>query len=215
MNLIIFGPQGSGKGTQASKLAQKYNLKHVETGQIFREISKEDSPRGKMIAQFLNEKNEMIPDNIAVDTLKHYLEKVSPDAGLIIDSAPRTVGQIELVEKMLKQLGRQLDKAIYITLPYEQSVARVSKRYKCPACNKKFVLGKDIQSKEDPCPICGGPVIQRKDDTPEGIAKRLKDFHKITMPVIEHYREKGMLLEADGNQDVEKVFEDIKQALGD
>lgn len=212
MNLIIFGPQGSGKGTQADLLAEKYNLIHIETGQIFREIARENSELGSVVKE-LNNNKEMIPDEITVEVLKNRLEKISAQTGTILDSAPRTFGQIEPVEKMLEQLNRKIDRAIYITLPYAESVARITKRYACTVCYRHFVLGKHLEGTEDPCPTCGGPIMQRGDDTPEGIKKRLDTFYQVTIPVIDQYRQKGMLLEVDGDQPVEKVFEDIVEQL--
>lgn len=208
MNIIIFGPQGSGKGTQADLLAEKYNLKHIETGQIFREIARENSELGKKILD-LNNRKEMIPDEITVAVLKKYLNEVPLEKGVILDSAPRTMGQIEPVEQMLESLKRPIDKAIYITLPYEKSVERITKRYACTVCYRHFVIGKHIAAHEDPCPTCGGPIMQRGDDTPDGVAKRLKTFYEVTVPVIEQYRQKKLLIEVNGNQAVEKVFEDI------
>lgn len=213
MNLIIFGPQGSGKGTQADLLAEKYNLAHIETGQIFREIGREDSDLGRKI-KALNDQKEMIPDETTVEVLKDRLGKIPTGEGLILDSAPRTVGQIEPVEKMLAELNRPIDKAVYITLPQEESIARITKRYACTVCYRHFVIGKHIMHHEELCPTCGGPVMQRGDDTPDGVAKRLKTFYEVTVPVIDKYRERGLLIEVDGNQGVEKVFEDINQALG-
>lgn len=212
MNLIIFGPQGSGKGTQADLLAARFNLEHIETGQIFREIGRENSELGKKIKD-LNEKKELVPDEITVDVIQKSLEKVPLETGVILDSAPRTMGQIEPVEKMMHKLARTINKAIYITLPYEESVARITKRYACTVCYRHFVLDTHIKNVDDPCPTCGGPIMQRADDTPDGVAKRLKDFYAITVPVIEEYRKRGMLLEIDGNRPKEVVFEEIIQAL--
>lgn len=212
MNLIIFGPQGSGKGTQADKLSERYGLAHIETGQIFRDIAREDSELGRMIKD-LNDRKEMIPDAVTMRVLKENVDKVLASWGIILDSAPRTLGQIKPVEEMLVSLDRKLDKAIYITLPYEVSVERITKRYMCPLCRRHFVLGKDIKSADDPCPTCGGPIRQRMDDTPEGVAKRLKTFYEVTIPVVEHYRQRGMLVEVEGNQPVEKVFADIVAKL--
>lgn len=208
MNLIIFGPQGSGKGTQADLLAEKFNLAHIETGQIFREIGREDSQLGRTVKK-LNEQKEMIPDEVTVEVLREKLQVVPFDLGIILDSAPRTTGQVEPIEQMLAELARPIDKAIYIALPYEQSVERITKRYACTVCYRHFVLGNHIQEMNEPCPTCGGPIMQRGDDTPEGVAKRLDTFYKVTIPVIDEYRERGMLIEVDGSQSVEKVFEDI------
>ena len=212
MNLIIFGPQGSGKGTQADLLAEKHGLIHIETGLIFREIGRENSELGRKIKE-LNNNKEMIPDHITIDVLRSYLEKIPVEQGVILDSAPRTQGQIELVEKLMQELGRKIDKAIYITLPYEVSVTRITKRYACTVCYRHFVLGRDISNTEDPCLTCNGPIMQRPDDTPDGIAKRLKVFYDVTIPVVEHYRTKGVLIEVDGNRAIQEVFIDIIEKI--
>lgn len=209
MNIVIFGPQGCGKGTQAELLVKKYNLAHIETGQIFREIANEKSELGEKIKDITQVKKELVPDELTVEVIKHYVEKVSADKGVILDSAPRSFGQIELVEKMFESLGRKLDRAIYISLPYEESVARITKRYVCTNCRKTLVMGVSIHDNKDKCPFCEGQIMQRADDTPEGISKRLKIFYETTMPVVEHYRKKEMLIEVDGNQGIENVFEDI------
>ena len=208
MNLIIFGPQGSGKGTQADMLAEKFDLSHIETGQIFRDMGRGDTELGKIVKKFDDQK-EMVPDDITVTTLQECLKKISIEKGVILDSAPRTIGQIDPVEKLMKADGRSIDKAIYIRLPYDESVARITKRYLCTVCLNHIVLGKHIQSQHDICPICGGLITQRGDDTPDGIAKRLKTFYEVTVPVISHYRDKGILIEVDGNRTMEAVFEDI------
>ena len=212
MNLIIFGPQGSGKGTQADLLAEKFNLAHIETGQIFREIGRENSDLGRKIKD-LNDRKEMIPDEVTVEVLREKLQVVPIDMGIILDSAPRTTGQVEPIEQMLAELRRPVDKAIYIALPYDESVARIVKRYACTVCYRHFVIGKHINGHEEPCPTCGGPIMQRPDDTPEGVAKRLKTFYEVTIPVVDEYRERGMLIEVNGEQSVEKVFEDILKGL--
>ncbi len=212
MNLIIFGPQGSGKGTQAEKLANKFNLSLIETGQIFRDIAKVDSPLGMTIKN-LSESKELIPDGITVDVLRHYLKEIPAQCGVILDSAPRTIGQIEPVEEMMEKEGRIIDKAIYIKLSYGESVARITKRFACTKCLRPIILGKHIESANDTCPFCGGEVAQRSDDTPEGIVKRLDIFYELTMPVVEKYRERNMLIEVDGSQEMEKVFQDIIEKL--
>ncbi|HPN54329.1 MAG TPA: nucleoside monophosphate kinase [Candidatus Moranbacteria bacterium] len=212
MNLIIFGPQGCGKGTQAKKLAEKHGLEHIETGQIFREMAKEETPLGRKISE-LNEKKEMIPDDVMAEVLEKKLKKIPIEKGLIIDSAPRLVSQIALIEKIFEKFKRSIDKAISITLPREESIARISKRYVCSSCGKQFILGEDIKDENDLCPQCGTKVSQRVDDTPEGVIKRLNTFQAVTVPVIEYYRQKGMLVEVDGRKGVEEVFADITNKL--
>jgi adenylate kinase len=212
MNIIIFGPQGSGKGTQADKLAEKFNLSHIETGQIFRDIAKLDSPLGIKIRE-LGKSNELIMDEITVDVVEKHVKQVPKDKGVILDSAPRTLGQIEPVERIMKAQGRSIDKAIYISLPYGESVARITRRFACMECTKSLILGKHIELASDVCPFCGGQIVQRSDDTPEGIVKRLDIFYNTTMPVVEAYRKKGLLIEVDGGRGMEEVFEDIIKQL--
>jgi adenylate kinase len=214
MNLIIFGPQGSGKGTQADLLSEKYNLVHIETGQIFREIGRENSELGRKIKD-LNDRKEMIPDDVTIEVLREKVRIAPIDMGIILDSAPRTVGQVEPTEQMLVELSRNIDKAIYISLPYDESIARITKRYACTVCYRHFVLGTHIRETEEPCPTCGGPIMQRGDDTLDGVAKRLETFYRVTVPVIDEYRERGMLIEVDGNHGIDEVFNEITLKLED
>ncbi len=212
MNLLIFGPQGSGKGTQADILAEKLNLVHIETGQIFRDMSLEDSELGKKIRDF-NEKKELVPDEITLDILKLHIEKIPENKGVIIDSAPRTEGQIEGVENMLSLMGRNIDKAIYIELPYEESINRITKRFACLECKKHFILGKEIESEKESCPACGGKIAQRIDDTMDGIKKRLNTFYETTIPVVEYYKRKEMLIEVNGKKSIQDVNLEIIKKL--
>jgi adenylate kinase len=193
-------------------LSEKYNLVHIETGQIFREIGRENSELGRKIKD-LNDRKEMIPDEITLEVLREKVKIAPIDMGIILDSAPRTAGQVEPTEQMLAELSRNIDKAIYIRLPYDESISRITKRYACTVCYRHFVLGDHINETQDPCPTCGGPIMQRPDDTPDGVAKRLKTFYDVTIPVVNEYRERGMLIEVDGNQTIESVFSDIIEQL--
>lgn len=208
MNLLIFGPQGSGKGTQSKLLSEKFDLAHIETGKIFRRIAREKTALGKKIS-VLNEKKEMIPDCITAEVIRKEIIKVPKKMGIILDSAPRTMGQVKPIEKIMSNAGRSIDGAIYLDLPYDHSILRIKRRYLCLSCRKYYILGKEIKSDKEKCPLCGGKISQRKDDTPDGIAKRLRAFHEVTAPVIEHYRKKGILIEVNGNQKIKKVFNDI------
>lgn len=208
MNLLVFGPQGSGKGTQADILAEKFNLVHIETGQIFRDMALIDNELGRNIRE-INNRKDLVPDEVTLDVLRFHIEKVSQEKGVIIDSAPRTSGQIAGVEDMLKDIGRKVDMVLYINLPYDESVARIVKRYACSSCKRHFVLDKDIESPSIPCFVCGGKIVQRADDTLEGIKKRLDTFYAITIPVIEYYRKKGLLIEVDGRGTISEVSDEI------
>ncbi len=208
MNILLFGPQGSGKGTQAAILAEKFGLNHIETGKIFRQISTEDNELGKKVKEF-NEDKKLVPDEITLQILEFYLAKIPSTRGLVLDSAPRTQGQIEGVEKIFNDLKRDIDVALYLTLPYEDSVTRIAKRFVCQGCGKNFILGQHIQAEDKSCPECGGVISQRVDDSEEGVRKRLDDFYQKTIPVIEHYRKKGILIEVDGRGSIEQVTAEI------
>lgn len=215
MNLIIIGPQGCGKGTQALKLAEKFNLEHLEMGHLLRSVAGEDSELGSLINELINIRKELAPDDVVMSALGSELGKMSLEKGIIIDGVPRTIKQIGLTEKVMAECGRSvIDKVISIKLPREVSMERITRRFACKECRKRLVLGNDIQDASEKCPDCGGEIYQRSDDSPEGVSKRLDIYYNETVPVIEYYRNKGVLVEVDGDKGIEEVFEDIVRALG-
>ncbi|EKE10678.1 MAG: hypothetical protein ACD_15C00213G0003 [uncultured bacterium] len=214
MNLIILGPQGSGKGTQALLLAEKFNLAHIEMGLLLRTVAQENSELGRKIDEIVNQNKDLAPDEVVYSVLTEEIEKIPHGKkGVIFDGVPRTIGQIEKVEKILLEYGRITDVVIYISLPMEESIERITKRFGCKSCKSRLILKEDIQSPGDKCPNCGGEVVQRTDDTLEGITKRLDIFYRETLPVIEHYRKKGILYEVDGCRNVESVYLDISEKV--
>lgn len=213
MNIVILGPQGSGKGTQALLLAEKFNLAHIEMGLLLRNVAQEDSKLGKEIDEIVNQQKELAPSEIVYSVLREEIDKISKENGVIFDGVPRTIGQIKEVEKILSEYGRKIDAVVYISLPFEESVSRITKRYGCKACKSRLIMKEDIHSPTDKCPKCQGEVVQRTDDTLEGITKRLNIFYKETLPVIEHYRKKGLVWEVDGKRNVESVYLDISEKL--
>jgi len=214
MNLIIIGPQGCGKGTQALKLAEKFGLAVIETGHLFRTIAKEDSELGRLIHRTINEKKVLVSDEITAAVFRDALNKISQKQGLVLDGIPRTMVQTVSVEGAFSDCGRTVDKVISIKLPREISLERITKRFACKECHKRLIMGTDIQNVSQACPECGGEVYQRGDDTPDGVSKRLDIFYQETVPVIEHYREKGLLVEVDGDNNIENVFSEIISRIG-
>jgi adenylate kinase len=215
MNIIILGPQGSGKGTQAEKMAQKYDLEHINMGEILRGVAKQDTPLGKEIYAIQNVTKTLVPSRILREVLHLELNSLPREKGIVFDGVPRTMDQAEYIEEALQETGRKIDKVFFIKLSKEESVKRISRRWVCQKCRKVLIMGKDIQGVEKNCPACQGEIIQRQDDTPEGVKKRLEVFQKETMPVLEFYKKKGVLVEIDGEQSIEKVFEDINKKYGD
>lgn len=213
MNIIILGQQGSGKGTQAEMLAQKYNLEHLDIGGTLRELSKMDTPLGKEIFDILNVAKSLIPDEILFKVLRLKLSSLPREQGVIFDGAPRNLEQAKYLEILFKEFGKKIDKVIFINISEAESLRRISSRWMCDKCRAILIMGHDIKKPADKCPKCGGCIKQRKDDTPEGVKKRLAVFKKETLPVVEYFQKKGLLIEVDGENPIEKVFSDIEKYL--
>ena len=213
MNLIIIGPQGCGKGTQAEKLAERFGASVIEMGHIFRDMAKEDTELGRLIHETIHEKKVLVSNDITIEAFKEALKKISDNEGVVLDGIPRTMVQVESVGEVLDACNRNIDKVISIVLPREISLERITKRFACRDCRKRLIMGKDIQNIQEACPDCGGEVYQRSDDSPEGVSKRLDIFYKETVPVIEYYREKGLLVEVDGKGSIEEVFNEIVKKI--
>jgi len=213
MNIIILGPQGSGKGTQALFISEKLNAIHIDLGKTLRRLAKEDSPLGKELYEMVHVKKELVSDDVIEKVLAEEFKKIPMEKGIILDGAPRRIDQIEDVEQAFADSGRRIDRIIFINIPEEESIERVSKRYSCPKCHKHFALGENLESPSDLCPDCSSPVEQRKDDTEEGILKRLAIFKEQTIPVIEYFRKRNVLIEVDGTKSKMEILNEILEKL--
>jgi adenylate kinase len=215
MNLVILGPQGSGKDTQTEKLAQKFSLERVNMGNFLREVAKQDTPLGKEIYHYQNDLNEMVPSRILREVLGIKLASFPREQSIIFEGVPRTLDQAEYFDSAILESGRKIDKVMCINVSEEETIKRISKRWICKKCRKILIKGKDIEDEKEKCPDCSGDIIQRKDDTKEGIKKRLQVYNHETIPVIDHYRKKGILVEINGEQTQEDVFEEILSKIKD
>ena len=213
MNLVILGPQGSGKGTQAEKLAQKFELEHIDMGKFLREVAKMDTPLGKEVWDIQNVTKTLVPKRILEEVFTIKLNDIAREKGIVFDGFPRNMDQAEYFETAMREFGRETDAVIFIKLSKEESLRRISNRWICEQCKRVWIMGKDVKSETDKCPDCGGKIVQRADDTPEGIEKRLKVFEEETLPVVAYYEKEDKVREIDGEQTVEKVFEDIVEKL--
>ena len=211
-NIILLGPQGSGKGTQAKLLADKFKLEHIETGGALREIKKKDTELGRKVAQIIDT-GKLVPLPIIAEIIGNKVKTVSKNKGVVFDGIPRTLDQSKSLEKILKKNGRHITHVFFIQISEKESISRLSKRYICSQCGKLFIIEKSAVNKLKKCPKCGGNIIRRKDDTPAGIKQRLKLYKEMTFPVVEYYRQKQKLIEINGEQSVEKVFDNIKSFL--
>lgn len=212
MNILIVGPQASGKGTQAEKLIEKFRLAHVEMGGLLRNIAKEQTPLGYKVADLVNN-GKLVPDEMVVEILGKYLNSIGRLEGILFDGFPRIISQAEYFEKFLAEKGQKLDLVVYLTLPREEVFKRLINRRTCSKCGKVFNLLTKPPKAAGVCDFCGGELVVRVDETPQKINSRLDWFEKEVVPMIEFYRQRDLIEEIDGNRPIEVVFEDIMKRL--
>ncbi len=205
MKLMIIGPQGSGKGTQAKLLEKKYGIPHIATGDLLREAVKDGTELGLKIKDIL-ERGELVPDEIVISLIKEELKRNKD--GFILDGFPRTLEQAKALDKITK-----LDKVIDIIVSDKESIKRISGRRSCPKCGLVFHVITNKPKKAGVCDDCGSGLIQRDDDKEEVIKKRLKIYHEETSLLEDFYRNEEILEEVNGEQPIKKVFENIVKVL--
>ncbi|MGB2791517.1 MAG: nucleoside monophosphate kinase [Candidatus Moraniibacteriota bacterium] len=210
---ILLGPPGSGKSTQADFLVREMEAVHVDIGLALRKTAEMNTPLGARVADIMNRRKELVPDDIVEEVLSGALASVPPNRLVIVDGAPRCETQIEIIDAILKTFERRVNLAVYVALSEEESVRRISRRWMCSQCNQSFVSGVDFSEGNALCPSCALPLSRRKDDTEEGVRKRFQVFSSNTLPVVDHYRKEGTLLEVDGTQDPITIFGDIRKRI--
>jgi adenylate kinase len=212
-NYSLLGPPGSGKGTQAELLKKEFGFAHIETGSELRAVAEQDTEIGRTVDEIIHHRGELVSNSIMEEVFRQAIARVPAEQGIIFDGAPRYVNQIEVFERILGEYKRKLSGVIFIDIPEEECVARISKRYLCFGCHRPYIFGKDITTMDAICQFCGGRIGQRKDDTPEGVRKRFSVFQKETYPVIEHFDTRGTAFRVDGKQEPEKIFQSIKEHI--
>lgn len=213
MRLVILGAPGAGKGTQAEFLSEKFKIPHISTGDIFRENIKKETHLGKKAKEYID-KGLLVPDEITVDIVKDRLLRDDTENGFILDGFPRTIPQAEFLEKVLDESGIKLDRVLDIYVSDEDIVGRLSGRRVCPSCSKSFHIRYNPPMNNDTCPDCKVKVIQRDDDKEETVLNRLATYHKQTKPLIDFYEEKGLLVTAIGQEEIEDTKKEVLKALG-
>ncbi|PIU04002.1 adenylate kinase [Candidatus Shapirobacteria bacterium CG08_land_8_20_14_0_20_39_18] len=212
MNLIISGPQGSGKGTQGDLLEEKFGVFHLESGQLMREAIKKETDFGRQIADYVNQ-GIIVPDELTNQLIEQSLVDENISKGIIFDGFPRRLSQGQWLDEQLVKKNSQIDKLILLILSTEETIRRLSARRICPKCGRNFNLITVPPKNDELCDDCGLKLITRDDETSEAITKRLEEYHTETDPMIEYYRKQGKVIEINGEQPVEKVFSDILEAL--
>ncbi len=207
-NLVILGPQGSGKGTQAELLAKKLNFVIVEAGGSLREVAKTDTDLGRRVKAKIDKGFMAEPEEVA-EVMRAKLVLLPPEQGVILESYPRSLKQYEVMKKFWPELGRGDFKVLYVDVPEEESIKRLSSRRVCEKCGRPYIGGT-----AEKCSVCGGRLVQRHDDYPEAVRTRLAWSNSELMPLVEELEREGKVTRVDGRPSIEEVYQDIIKKLG-
>jgi len=213
MNLVLMGLPGAGKGTQAEKIVENYNIPHISTGDMFRAAIKDGTELGLEAKSYMD-KGELVPDSVTIGIVRERLSKDDCKKGFLLDGFPRTVAQAEALENMLSDLKRPIDFVINVDVNKDILMERLTGRRICKECGATYHLVFNPPAKEDTCDRCGGELYQRADDNAETVQNRLDVNLAQTKPLLTFYEGKGTLRTVNGQQDINVVFEDINKLLG-
>lgn len=215
-HVIIMGPQGAGKGTQAALVAPRLRLEHISTGDLFREVMAGDSELGQEIRSYVD-RGALVPDALTIRMLMDHVDLSFGDEsemrGMLLDGFPRNQAQAEALDVALRERGDRLVSVVHVDVPRERLMERLTGRLVCPNCGATYHRGFNPPKVEGVCDVCGSSLIQRSDDTPEAVERRLSIYYEQTAPVLDYYRAKGLLLDVDGDRPIVDVSERIVEAL--
>ncbi len=212
MNLILLGPPGAGKGTQAELIIERYNIPHISTGDIFRAAIKEGTPLGVKAKSFLDS-GQLVPDEIVVGIVEERLKQNDCINGFLLDGFPRTIPQADSLEGFLNSQNRKITAVINIEVDFEILMIRITGRRVCRNCGAVYHIQNKREKSPGVCDHCGGEIYQRNDDLPETVKKRLQVYQSQTEPLINYYREKNLLDSFDGQEPITILFQKICEAL--
>jgi adenylate kinase len=212
MNLIIFGPPGAGKGTQAAQISAKYGIPHVSTGDILRASVKEGTELGRVAKSYMD-KGELVPDSVMIEIIRDRISRPDSRGGFLLDGFPRTIPQAEALDRMLSNEHIKIDSVISIEVDDEEIVKRVSGRRVCEKCGAMYHIIYDPPTNMGYCNKCGGALYTRDDDSEDVVRTRLEVYRRQTEPIKEYYKRSGILKRVDGIGTIEDVFERIEKIL--
>lgn len=213
MKLIIMGPPGAGKGTQAALIKNTLNIPHISTGDMFREAIKNETPLGLEAKKYIDN-GELVPDSVTIGLVKERLSNKDCQKGFLLDGFPRTIPQAEALDGILKELNIKLDAVINIAVDDAILVDRIVGRRVCPKCKAGYHITNLKPKVDGICDVCGEKLVQRKDDTEETVKNRLNVYANQTKPLLEYYDSYGIVKTIDGVGDIDVIFNNIKSELG-
>ncbi|MDQ3932640.1 MAG: adenylate kinase [Actinomycetota bacterium] len=210
MRLVLVGPPGAGKGTQASRISDRYGIPHVATGEILRENVRKETELGQKAKGYMD-KGELVPDELIIDMVRNRLAESDSDDGFVLDGFPRTVPQAQALEQVLDELGQALDVVVRLAIGEDEVLRRITGRRVCKECGAVYHVEADPPGQEGVCDQCGGDLVQREDDTEQIVRDRLSGYRDQTQEVVSFYEDRGLLhdVEAEGEPDevTERLFE--------
>ncbi len=212
MRLLLFGPPGVGKGTQATLLKEEYKIPHISTGDILRQAVAEETELGLEAKKYMD-KGELVPDEVMIGLVREVFNSPLCEKGFILDGFPRTVAQAEALDRVFSELSIELDAVIDFQVEENEIITRLSKRLTCRSCKSIFNTLVDSLDQNGSCPNCGGELYQRDDDKPDVVKQRLQVYNQSTMPVREYYQKSGKLVTINGSGDIHKVNKQILDAI--
>ena len=214
LNIVLLGPPGAGKGTQAELIVKKYGIPQISTGDIFRANIKNGTELGKKAQEYMN-KGELVPDELVVDLVKDRLGQDDCKEGFMLDGFPRTVFQAEELDKIMEEKGLSINSVLNIDVQAEKLIDRIAGRRVCKACGATYNVNTKPTAQEGVCDACGGEVYQRADDNRDTVENRINVYFSQTAPLIEYYANAGNIATIDGDQAMDSVFADIAKVLGE
>jgi len=210
--LILLGPPGTGKGTQADSITERLGWPHISTGEMMRQAAREGTELGRKVKTYMDQ-GQLVPDELTIQMLLERIAQPDSRQGFILDGYPRNLEQARALDEALAAEGKSIDKALYIGASDEEIIARLTGRWLCPDCGAVYHERHNPPAQPGRCDRCGGSLYQRDDDRPETVRRRL-ELQRVPQDLLEHYRGAGRLVEVDGEQEMEAVTRDLLAALG-
>jgi adenylate kinase len=210
--IILLGPPGAGKGTQAQVISREMNLAHISSGDLFRENLKNQTELGKLAQGYMN-RGELVPDDVTIAMVRDRIARPDCEAGALLDGFPRTPAQAEALAEMLGSIGEKVESVPYISVPAEVLIERLGGRWTCPSCGRVYHETHNPPRTPGVCDVDGASLIQRDDDKAETVERRIRVYMEQTSPLIEYYRQKDLLVEVDGMRSIDDVSKEILTAI--
>jgi len=213
LNLLLYGAPGGGKGTQADYLRGRFGIPHVATGDILRAEVKAGTELGKQ-ANAILERGELVPDEVIIGIVRRRLREPDCERGFILDGFPRTIPQAKALDRLMEEMGRRFQRVLYMSVPAEELIRRLSGRLTCPACQRTYHPEHNPPGAHPNCPHDGAELVMRDDDRPEAARHRIEVYLAYTLPVLDYYRKEGLVSEIDGLGTIQSVRHRVLAALG-